>query len=31
MEFSLEVINRFMGRCKDEQAEVEVTDNTVCK
>lgn len=31
VEFSPEVINRFMGRCEDEQAEVEVTDNTVCK
>ncbi|XP_050897938.1 uncharacterized protein LOC127104835 [Lathyrus oleraceus] len=31
MEFSPEVINRFIGRCKDEQAEVEVIDNTVCK
>lgn len=31
VEFSPEVINRFMGRCDDEQAEVEVIDNTVYK
>ena len=26
-----EVINRFMGRCEDEQVEVEATANNVCK
>ncbi|XP_050915281.1 uncharacterized protein LOC127130287 [Lathyrus oleraceus] len=31
VEFSPEVINMFMGRCGDEQAEVEGTDNTVYK
>lgn len=31
MEFLLEVINRFMGRFEDEHAEVEITNNTICK
>ncbi|XP_050896289.1 uncharacterized protein LOC127103034 [Lathyrus oleraceus] len=31
VEFSPEVIYRFKGRCEDEQAEVEVTDNTIYK
>lgn len=31
VEFSPDVINRYMGRCEDEQAEIEVTDNLVCK
>lgn len=31
VEFSPEVINKFMGRCEDEQDELEVTDNTDCK
>lgn len=30
VEFSPEVINRFMGRSKEEQVEVEVTDNSIC-
>ncbi|XP_050890131.1 uncharacterized protein LOC127095494 [Lathyrus oleraceus] len=31
VEFSPEIINRFMGRSEKEQAEVEVSDNIVCK
>ncbi|XP_050888880.1 uncharacterized protein LOC127094052 [Lathyrus oleraceus] len=31
VKFSPEVINKFIGRCENEQAEVEVTDNIVCK
>lgn len=31
MEFSPNVINRYVGRCEDEQHEIEVTDNQVGK
>ena len=31
VEVSPKVINKFMGRSEEEQAEVEVTDNVVCK
>ncbi|XP_050896916.1 uncharacterized protein LOC127103728 [Lathyrus oleraceus] len=31
VQFSLDVINRYMVRCEDEQVEIEVTDNLVCK
>lgn len=31
VEFSPEFINRFMGRSEEEQAEVEVTNNVVCR
>ncbi|XP_050894157.1 uncharacterized protein LOC127100891 [Lathyrus oleraceus] len=31
VEFSPNVINRYMGICEDEQPEIEVTDNQVCK
>ncbi|XP_050889871.1 uncharacterized protein LOC127095188 [Lathyrus oleraceus] len=31
VEFSPNVINRYMGRCEDEQPETKVTDNQVCK
>ncbi|MCH81839.1 envelope-like protein, partial [Trifolium medium] len=31
VEFSPEVINRFIGRSEEDHAEVEVTDNAVCK
>ncbi|XP_050915153.1 uncharacterized protein LOC127130132 [Lathyrus oleraceus] len=31
VEFSPNVINRYMGRCDDEYTEIEVTDNQVCK
>lgn len=31
VEFSPEVINMFMGRSEEEQAEVKVTNNVVCR
>ncbi|XP_050876650.1 uncharacterized protein LOC127080367 [Lathyrus oleraceus] len=30
VEFSPEIINRFLGRSEEEQAEVEVSDNVIC-
>ncbi|XP_050890833.1 uncharacterized protein LOC127096287 [Lathyrus oleraceus] len=31
VDFSLEIINRFLGRNEEEQAEVEVSDNVICR
>lgn len=31
VQFSLDVINRYMVICEDEQVEIEVTNNLVCK
>lgn len=31
VEFSLEIINRYLGRSEEEQAEVEVSDNVICR
>lgn len=31
MDFSPKIINRFLGRNKEEQAEVEVYENVICK
>lgn len=30
VDFSPEIINRFLGRNKEEQAKVEVSDNVIC-
>lgn len=31
VDFSPIIINRFMGRSEEEQAEMEVSDNVICK
>lgn len=31
VEFSPEIINRFLSRSEEEQVEVEVSDNVICK
>lgn len=31
VDFSLEIINRFLGRNEEEQAKIEVSDNIICK
>lgn len=31
VDFSPEIINRFLGRNEEEQAEIEVSDNVICR
>lgn len=31
VDFTLEIINRFLGRSEEEQAVVEVSDNAICR